>query len=136
MKLTSWSASALRCHWHRLAPSTELAPPASAAVLPEGQYSDCTRYRRRLGDSLTPRFGPMTRCAADAWCRLSEGNLLRAGATVPSLRAAADERRSIAAAVSSVAALRDEAAGGAGSDAALQDAGDTQSVSSVSSDGS
>ena len=97
-------------------------------VLPEEQYSLPEAVGRlfystilsNLNDALRP--GPL----ADAWCRLSEGNLLRAlaGATVRPLRAAAEERRSIAAA---------EAGHGK---AVLWDGGEARSVTSVSSTGS
>jgi hypothetical protein len=96
--------------------------PAAVPVLPEEQYS-LPEAVGRLFDS-TILSNDALRPLADAWCRLSEGNLLRAGATVRPLRAAVDERRSIAAA---------EAGRG---DAALRDGGEARSVTSVSSDGS
>ena len=53
---------------------------AALPVLPEEQYS-LPEAVERLPDS-TILSNDALRPLADAWCRLSEGNLLRAGSTV------------------------------------------------------
>jgi hypothetical protein len=64
--------------------------PAAVPVLPDAQYSLPEAVGRLFDRTVLSRDA--LRPLADAWCRLSEGNLLRAGAVVRPLRAAAVAR--------------------------------------------
>jgi hypothetical protein len=88
--------------------------PDDVPQLPDAQYSlpeavgrlfDCTVL---ASDALRP--------SADLWCRLAMGNLLRAGAVVRPLRAAASQQPSAAAGVAAtVPAVNDNASTSSGS---------------------
>ena len=64
--------------------------PAEVPVLPDEQYALPEAVGRLFDRTVLSRDA--LRPLADAWCRLSEGNLLRAGAVVRPLRAAAVAR--------------------------------------------
>jgi hypothetical protein len=64
--------------------------PAAVPVLPDAQYSLPEAVGRLFDRTILSRDA--LRPLADAWCRLSVGNLLRAGAIVRPLRAAACAR--------------------------------------------
>ena len=64
--------------------------PAEVPVLPDEQYALPEAVGRLFDRTILSRDA--LRPLADAWCRLSEGNLLRAGAVVRPLRAAAVAR--------------------------------------------
>lgn len=64
--------------------------PAVVPVLPDEQYSLPEAVGRLFDSTVLSRDA--LRPLADAWCRLSEGNLLRAGAIIRPLRAAACAR--------------------------------------------
>ena len=98
--------------------------PAAVPELPDEQYS-LPEAVGRLFDS-TVRSSDALRPLADAWCRLSEGNLLRGRATVRLLRVAAEKQLATATA----AAVNRDA------DAVSQGGGEASSVLSVPSDGS
>lgn len=108
-----------------VAPEPDLhGMPTEVPVLPDVEYSlpeavgrlfDCTVLSN---DALRP--------LADAWCQLSEGNLLRAGAVIRPLRETVDAQRAAAAALAT--GNGDVARGDAEAD------GDGLSTSSLSSD--
>ena len=71
-------------------------------------------FKLMAGRAITDAMGPphLLRPLADVWCRLSEGNLLRAGAAVRPLRAAAVARLAL---MGEDAPVDDDAGSAAGS---------------------
>ena len=84
--------------------------PAEVPVLPDEQYSLPEAVGRLFDRTILSRDA--LRPLADAWCRLSEGNLLRAGAAVRPLRAAAVARLAL---MGEDAPVDDDAGSAAGS---------------------
>ena len=106
------------CQW-----DCEPGGGSSTRCCPEEQYS-LLEAVGKLFDS-TILSNDALRPLADAWCRLSEGNLLRAGATVWPLRAAAESLSGDQSQLQRLAAVMQALWGGA----------KTRQVTSVSSDG-
>ena len=86
--------------------------PGVVPVLPDVQYLLPEAVGRLFDRTVLSR--DMLRPLADAWCRLSEGYLLRAGAVVRPLRAAAVARLAL---VGDDAPADDDATPAAGSSA-------------------
>ena len=84
--------------------------PEVVSVMPDAQYSLPEAVGRLFDRTVLSR--DVLRPLADAWCRLSKGNLLHAGAVVRPLRAAAVARLVL---VGDNAPAHDNAATSAGS---------------------